>query len=106
MTKHPMPATLVLLAAGALTACGGGYAGAYYAVPTAPPPPPAYGYGAVGVAPGPGHVWVNGYYDWRGGSYAWVRGSWVRPPRSRAVWVAPAYRPYGHGYRYFAGHWR
>ena len=38
MTKHLMPATLVLLAAGALTACAGGYAGAYYAVPSAPPP--------------------------------------------------------------------
>ena len=104
MTKQLLPATVVLLAAGALSACAGGYAGAYYAVPG--PPPPAYGYGVAGVAPGPGYVWVNGYHDWRGGNYAWVRGSWVRPPRPHAVWIAPAYRPYGHGYRYYAGHWR
>jgi hypothetical protein len=93
----------VSLALGVLSACAGGYAS--YTV-TGPPPPPVYGYGAVGSAPGPGYVWVNGYSDWRGGRWVTVRGSWVRPPRRHAVWVAPSYRPYGRGYRYYPGRWR
>jgi hypothetical protein len=105
MKKRWMPFSLVLLA-GSLTACAGAYAGTYYAVPGPPPPPPAYGYGVVGVAPGPGFVWVNGYHEWRGGSYVWVRGAWMRPPRPHAVWVAPTYRRHGNGYRYYGGHWR
>ena len=29
------------------------------------PPPPRYA--VVGVAPGPGYVWTEGFYDYRGG---------------------------------------
>lgn len=104
MNQRLLLLAFVLLTLGALTACAGGYA--YYNVPGPPPPPRAYGYGVVGVAPGPGYVWVDGYHDWRGGSWYWVRGSWVRPPRRHAVWVAPSYRPYGRGYRYYSGRWR
>ena len=93
----------VSLALGVLSACAGGYAS--YTVP-GPPPPPVYGYGVMGTAPGPGYVWVNGYSDWRGGRWVTVRGAWVRPPRRHAVWIAPSYRPYGRGYRYYPGRWR
>jgi YXWGXW repeat-containing protein len=104
MNRKLLSLAFVLLILGTLSACAGGYS--YYTVPSAPPPPPAYGYGVVGVAPGPGFVWVNGYWDWRGGRWFWTRGTWVRPPRRHAVWVAPSYRPYGRGYRYYAGRWR
>jgi len=102
MQRRLLLLTLVLISLAALSACAGGYAGYYSSVPGAPPPAPVYGYGAIGVAPGPGYVWVNGYYDWRGGNWFWVRGAWMRPPHPRAVWVAPGYR---HN-RYYAGHWR
>jgi len=103
MNRKLLLLTFVLLVAGTLAACAAG-GGGYYVARTPPPPPAAYG--VVGMAPGPGYVWVNGYWDWRGGNYFWVRGSWVLPPRRGAVWIAPAYRPYRNGYRYQAGRWR
>src|SRR5215471_16967409 len=102
MNRNVLLVGLVLLALLALSACAGGYA--YYRAPGPPPPPQAYG--VVGVAPGPGYVWVHGYWDWRGSNWYWTRGAWVRPPRPHAVWVAPSYRPYGRGYRYYPGRWR
>ena len=49
------------------------------------PPPPRYA--VVGVAPGPGWTWTDGYWDRRGGAWFWVDGRWLRPPRPRATWV-------------------
>ncbi len=80
-------------------AVGGGYYAQYG------PPPPRY-YGAIGVAPGPGYVWTNGYWDWRGGRWGWVDGRWARPPRPHAVWVSPEWRHERHGYRFHRGYWR
>jgi hypothetical protein len=34
----------------------------------------------VGVAPGPGYVWQDGYYTRRGFSHVWVPGRWVFAP--------------------------
>ena len=93
-----------VLASTILGACGGGYYGGGYYAQSAPPAPRYYG--AVGVAPGAGFVWTNGYWDWRGNNWAWVDGRWVRPPHSRAVWVSPEWRREGHGYRFHKGHWR
>lgn len=80
-------------------ACGGGYA--YVRVP---PPPPRYG--IIGVAPGPGFVWVDGFWDWRGGNWFWVDGRWQRPPRARASWVPAHWVRTGRGYKLVPGHWR
>jgi hypothetical protein len=58
--------------------------------------------------PGPGYVWVGGYYRWSGRAYAWVPGSWVLPPRPHAVWVAPRWdyvRARG-SYVFVQGYWR
>jgi len=92
-----------VLASTILGACGGGYGGGYYV--QSGPPAPRY-YGAIGVAPGPGFVWTNGYWDWRGRNWAWVDGRWMRPPRGRAHWVAPEWRREGRGYRLRRGYWR
>ena len=95
--------TAMLLAAGSLAACASHSYGYAYRVP--PPPPPAYA-GVYGVAPGAGYVWTDGFYDLRGSSWVWVRGSWRRPPRARAVWVAPRWERSGRGWSRRGGYWR
>ncbi len=67
----------LLLAAGLASA-------AQVVIRVAPPPPVRVG--VVGVAPGPGFVWVEGYHAYQGGGYVWVPGRWVLPPRPRARW--------------------
>jgi hypothetical protein len=39
-----------------------------------PPPAPRY---EVVPAPRHGHVWVPGYWEWRGHRHIWVAGHWV-----------------------------
>jgi hypothetical protein len=67
----------------------------------APPPPPAVRF-ARPFSPGPGFVWINGFYEPVGGQYRWREGYWAPRPYLRAVWVAPRYR----GRRYYEGYWR
>ena len=95
---------LSMLFAGAMlasSACAAGYGRAYVAVP-----PPALRYEAVGVAPGPGFVWVGGYWRPSAGRHEWVAGYWGRPPRARAVWIAPRYENRGGRYYFRRGYWR
>jgi hypothetical protein len=61
---------------------------------------------AVGIAPGPGYVWVNREYVWRGGSYVAVPGYWARPSRPGRAWVAGGWYGYHGGYRWHRGYWR
>lgn len=84
-----------------LAGCGGNSA---YVVRFGPPPPPRYG--VVGYAPGPGYVWTEGFWDRRGSQWVWSSGRWLRPPRPRAVWVAPAWREEHGGWRLHRGYWR
>jgi WXXGXW repeat (2 copies) len=72
-------------------------------VRVAPPPPVVE---RVIVQPGPGYVWVPGYYVWTGARYQWRAGAWQRPPRPRAVWVAPHWRHDRRGWFLVEGHWR
>jgi hypothetical protein len=76
----------------------GGYPAGYYA-PAPPPPPPVY---YAPPNPGPGYVWISGYYNRVGPRYVWRAGYWSRPPYAGAVWVGPRYA----GRRYYEGHWR
>lgn len=69
-------------------------------------PPPSPIVEQYVVAPGPGFVWVSGYWGWYGGRYAWVRGRWARPPYRHAYWVSGRWAPYGHRYAWRPGHWR
>ena len=63
-----------------------------------PPPPPRVVYVA---APGPGYVWVAGYYYPVRRTWHWRPGYWTRPPYVGAYWVAPRYeRRY-----YYSGYW-
>ena len=97
--KQKLLAGSFLMFGAILNACaGGGYYVRYG--------PPAPRYAVVGVAPGPGYVWTNGYWDRRGNNWGWVEGRWMRPPRPRAVWMAPEWRHEGRGYRFHRGYWR
>jgi len=58
------------------------------------------------VAPGPGYVWLPGFYSWNGAAYVWVPGRWERPLRERAVWVPGRWVRERRGWYYIEGHWR
>ena len=96
-------ATGVLLAAfcTAASACAAPRGRVYVRI--APPPPVVE---RVIVSPGPGYVWVPGYYIWTGARYDWHAGAWRRPPRPRGVWVAPHWRHDRRGWFFVEGHWR
>ncbi len=65
------------------------------------PPPPVVAY-AVPACPGPGYVWVPGYWYPVGLRYRWHDGYWALPPYPGGYWVAPRY--YKH--RYYPGYWK
>ncbi len=98
-----LPTATALLGATLLAsaACAGVHGRVFVA--TAPPPPIAE---RVIVAPGPGYVWVPGYYTWSGAAYVWVAGRYVRPPRGRHAWVAPHWERHRRGWYFVEGHWR
>jgi len=62
----------------------------------APPPVAAGAYRPP--CPGPGYLWINGYYDGYG---SWVGGYWSLPPYAGANWVGPRF----YGGQYYAGYW-
>jgi hypothetical protein len=99
--KQKLLVGAMLVGSTILGACGG-YGGGYYARSA----PPAPRYGVVGVAPGPGFVWTDGYWGYRGNNYYWNDGRWVRPPRRGAVWVRPEWRNERGRYRFHRGYWR
>src|SRR5579864_4214253 len=65
------------------------------------PPPPPRVVRVVPVSPGPGFVWVQGYWYPVGPRYVWHTGYWTRAPYVGAVWVAPRH----DGERFYAGYW-
>lgn len=65
-----------------------------------PPPPPRVVH-AVPRSPGPGYIWVDGYWYADGRRYKWHDGYWSRPPYGGARWVGPHYE----GGMFFQGYW-
>jgi hypothetical protein len=102
--KRVAPAAAMLMAGiVALAGCGGyGYYGGVY-VRT---PPPPLRYEVYGPAPGPGYVWINGYWSYRGNAYVWTPGRWERPPRGKHHWEDGRWERHGDGYRWREGRWR
>jgi WXXGXW repeat (2 copies) len=68
-------------------------------------PPPPLRYERRGPIPGPGYVWVEGYWVPNGHRYRWVEGHWERPPYEGAYWFHPHYDHYREGWRLHEGHW-
>lgn len=91
---------VALLGALALSGCPHAY---FAAVAVGPPAPVVYG--PLGVAPAPGWVWTDGYYDWVRSGWVWRPGRWARPPHPGYVWQGPNYQRYRNGYRVYPGHW-
>ena len=68
-------------------------------------PPPPLRYEVRSRAPGPGYVWVDGYWGWDRGRYVWMPGVWQRPPYAGAYWNHPHYDHYADGWHLHEGHW-
>ncbi len=76
----------------------------FVSVNIAPPLLPVYLQPPI---PGPGYIWVPGYWAWDDyyGDYYWVPGCWVRPPYAGALWT-PSYWAWDDGaYVYYPGYW-
>ena len=67
--------------------------------------PPALQQEAVLAQPGPGYVWLAGFWTWRNERYEWMAGHWQLPPSSTSVWVAPRWEQEGNAYRFYEGTW-
>jgi hypothetical protein len=93
----------VVGAALALAGCADTYGYGNYYVRT---PPPPNRYERYGQAPGPGYVWINGYWGYRGNNYYWNSGRWERPPRGRHRWEDGRWENRGDRYQWREGHWR
>jgi hypothetical protein len=63
--------------------------------------PPAPRVVAVPASPGPGYLWIAGYWYPVNGRYVWHNGYWSRPPYEGAYWVAPHH----DGRNFYAGFW-
>jgi hypothetical protein len=68
--------------------------------------PPPLQEEVVFAQPSPAHVWVRGYWMWRGGRHVWLAGRWELPPRAGFVWVEPRWEHRERGYVFVAGSWR
>lgn len=93
---------LVLASFPLLTGCPPAPAGVVYADVQ----PPAPEVDVVGVAPGPGYVWIAGHHVWRSGHYVWLGGRFELPPRGHSRWVAGHWQRSRRGWYFVEGHWR
>jgi hypothetical protein len=71
-------------------------------VRTAPPPLPFY---EQPYCPGPGYLWVPGYWAYGSDGYYWVPGMWELAPDAGLLWT-PGYWGWGDGvYVWHSGYW-
>ncbi len=68
------------------------------------PPPPVREY--IIERPSQRHVWIEGYWAWRGGRHVWIAGHWDLPPRERVEWVQSHWEHRSNGYVFVDGFWR
>jgi len=80
--------------------CGSAIAQISVGVTIGAPPPPRV-VRVRPLVPGPGYVWVEGYWYPVGRRYRWHDGYWTRPPYPNSVWVAPRH----DGERFYDGYW-
>lgn len=92
--------TLTVLAAAWATISVSAVAAPYVDIRVAPPPPRM----EVVPAARPGHVWIPGYWDWRGRRHVWMNGHWERGRRGY-VYRAPQWVQEGDHWRLRRGMW-
>jgi hypothetical protein len=88
--KYIVSVTMLALGAQWLMGCSG------YLVATGPPPIRTE---IIVVAPSPRHVWVPGYYVYRGGNYVMIQGSYQVPPRGRTSYIQGQWHQTPKGYK-------
>jgi YXWGXW repeat-containing protein len=71
-------------------------------ISVAPPPIPVYVQPPI---PGPGYIWVPGYWAWDEDDYYWVPGTWVLPPTIGYLWTPGYWHWRDSGYYWHAGYW-
>jgi hypothetical protein len=77
-------------------------AAVFVSVAIAPPPLPVY---AQPICPGPGYIWIPGYWAYGPDGYYWVPGTWVLAPYVGALWT-PGYWGWANGvYIWRSGYW-
>ncbi|HEV8258989.1 MAG TPA: YXWGXW repeat-containing protein [Casimicrobiaceae bacterium] len=92
----------VVLAAMLLGASSSSSAFVAVSVAIAPPAIPVY---EQPLIPGPGYIWVPGYWAWGFDGYYWVPGTWVLAPYVGALWT-PGYWGWDGGYyAWYPGYW-
>jgi len=69
---------------------------------TTEPPDPVYE--EQTDSPGPGNVWVGGYWGWNGADWSWNWGRWATPPAGK-VYIEPYYERVGGKVVYVQGSW-
>ena len=69
-----------------------------------PPAPPRE---VIVASPGPGFIWLAGYWDGSPGHYQWTRGHWDRAPHGKSRWTAPRWEKDHNGHFHkVEGGWR
>ncbi|SEG59985.1 YXWGXW repeat-containing protein [Bryocella elongata] len=68
----------------------------------APPALPVY---AQPPLPGPGYLWVPGYWAWGDAGYYWVPGYWSQPPQVGLLWTPAWWGWEGGAYVWHGGYW-
>ena len=68
----------------------------------APPLLPVYAQPAI---PGPGYLWIPGYWAWNGSEYFWTPGYWSMPPTVGFYWTPPYWGWLNGAYVFNAGYW-
>lgn len=68
----------------------------------APPALPVYDQPPI---PGPGYMWMPGYWAWGPDGYYWVPGTWVIPPAVGLLWTPPWWGWNGSVYVFHGGYW-
>jgi hypothetical protein len=96
MIKTPLAALLLAtsLAVGALLSPTPAAAQFEFTVMIAPPPLPVYEQPPI---PGPGYLWVPGYWSYGPYGYFWVPGTWLEPPEVGLLWT-PGYWGWSAGF--------
>ena len=69
----------------------------------APPPLPSY---SQSTLPGPGFLWIPGYWALGGDGYYWTPGYWARPPAADLFWTPGywAWNASNHDYVFHSGY--
>jgi hypothetical protein len=68
--------------------------------------PPALLSDPRGPPPGPGSVWIEGYWQWTEGRFTWVAGQWAEPPGPPPyTWAAARWTGDDRGWTFHEPYW-